>query len=605
VITLRVLALVFWIFAVIAIISTAQSERDHREVVQASEILKKIELDVTVYYADKIIEGDIDISDLNLPEVRTSRSPNEIKYEGLSENLKVVRSPLIIQGCLIKGDMNFTNALILGVASFYNNTILGDTNFRGSQFNQSANFRDSRFNGSSYFCWSQFNQIADFFNSRFNQSANFSNSQFEDAVFMGSLFNQSAYFIDSLFNRSASFRDSRFGDAFFMGSRFNQTVDFSNSRFNLTANFRDSRFGGALFIGSRFNQTVDFSNSLFNQNANFRDSRFEDALFMGSRFNQTAEFESSIFNQTADFSNSLFVDAFFKGSQFNQSAYFRKSRFNRTAYFKASQFNNTADFRASQFNNAADFVGSQFDQTAYFRGSRFNETAYFVDCQFEDAIFIWAYLKSADFRRAKFSGDLSFEGSQIDRLNLIEAEFSKIGLRSWKSIGHMEYDEMIYQLLISNFRNQNLPEAANDCYYDYRNDRRATLPLLYQPVDYALMLFYGYGMKPDRPIIWSFVFIALFAGLFWWRQGILPVREGEPEKEAKRFSLLEAVAFSAMTYLSGGKLVFDPPEYKTAPGRPWRDVQISKALFILERLLGMVLIIMFAIAVGKTIVLGG
>jgi hypothetical protein len=169
----------------------------------------------------------------------------------------------------------------------------------------------------------------------------------------------------------------------------------------------------------------------------------------------------------------------------------------------------------------------------------------------------------------------------------------------------MVYDETAYQLLVSNFRSRNLPEAANDCYYDYRNDRRATLPLLYQPVDYALMLFYGYGVKPDRPIIWSFVFIALFAGLFWWRQGILPVREGDPVEGANRFSLLEAAAFSAMTLLSGGKLVFDPPEYKIASGRPWRDVQISKALFILERLLGMVLIIMFAIAVGKTIILGG
>jgi len=119
------------------------------------------------------------------------------------------------------------------------------------------------------------------------------------------------------------------------------------------------------------------------------------------------------------------------------------------------------------------------------------------------------------------------------------------------------------------------------------------------------MLFYGYGVKPDRPVLWSIVFMAFFAMLFWWRQGILPVREGEPAEEANRFSLLEAAAFSAMTFLSGGKLVFDPPKYKIAPGRPWRDVQISKALYILERLMGMVLIIMFAIAVGKTIILGG
>jgi hypothetical protein len=38
--------------------------------------------------------------------------------------------------------------------------------------------------------------------------------------------------------------------------------------------------------------------------------------------------------------------------------------------------------------------------------------------------------------------------------------------------------------------------------------------------------------------------------------------------------------------------------------KPWRDVQICKALFVWERLMGMILIVMFAIAVSKTIILG-
>ena len=174
----------------------------------------------------------------------------------------------------------------------------------------------------------------------------------------------------------------------------------------------------------------------------------------------------------------------------------------------------------------------------------------------------------------------------------------------WGSVGHLKYDETTYLFLIGNFKSLNFLEDANECYYDYRDGRRATLNLFYQPIDYALMLFYGYGVKPERPVYSALVFIAIFALLFWWRQGIVPVREGEPEEEAKRFTLLEAMAFSGMTFLSGGKLVFDPPEYRIAPGRPWRDVQICKALFVWERLMGMILIVMFAIAVSKTIILG-
>jgi hypothetical protein len=513
------MAIVFCVFAVITTIIAAQSESDPREVVQASEILEKIERGEAVNYVNKIIEGDINIDDRKLPEVRTARSYEEI-YLGISENLRVVRSPLTLQDCLIKGDVDFSNARIMEPTFIYNDTILGKINFRGSQFN-----------GSAYFSYSRFNQSADFDCSRFNQFADFSYSRFDrNAYFYGSRFDRDAYFSDSQFNQFASF----------FGSRFEQDANFLSSRF---------------------------------QSADFRDSRFNGSGFSWSQFDKDAEFSSSRFNQSA----------YFLSSRFNQSAYFYDSRFNQSAYFCDSQFNQSAHFSDSQFNQSANFSSTQFDKDSYFSRS---------------------YLRSVDFNRTTFSGDLSLEGSRIESLNLTHAKLGKIFLR-WQSIGHMEYDETAYLMLMGNFRSLNFLEDANDCYYDYRNDRRATLPLLYQPVDYTLMLFYGYGVKPDRPVLWSLVFVAFFAALFWWRQGILPVREGEPEEEANRFSLLEAVAFSAMTFLSGGKLAFDPPEYRIAPGRPWRDVKISKALFILERLIGMVLIIMFAIAVGKTIILGG
>lgn len=172
------------------------------------------------------------------------------------------------------------------------------------------------------------------------------------------------------------------------------------------------------------------------------------------------------------------------------------------ANFQGSQFNGSANFSYSRFDESANFRGAQFNQSADFSVAQFNQSAYFMSAHFgKDVIFDWSDLKSADLNQTAISGDLSLKGSQIGSLSLKDAEISDIVLRSWKSIGHMEYDEMAYQLLMSNFRNRNLPEDANDCYYDYRNDRRATLPCYYQPVDYALMLFYGYGVKPDRPVL--------------------------------------------------------------------------------------------------------
>ena len=522
------------IFAAITSFCAAQSE-SCPSVVNASEILGKIERGEPVFYTDKIIEGDISLADLDLDEIRNGRS--EFSYPemfslGLSKNTKVVRSQISLKYCVVKGDLDFSNVLIQEPISLLGSTMLERVDFNGSRFNQYAEFRAARFNRSAYFLWSKFNSSADFVWSQFNQSADFSVSRF----------NQYAYFRDSRFNKSADFRDSR----------FNKSADFSRSQFN---------------------QRADFSGSQFNQSAKF----------MGSQFN---------------------MSAYFQWAQFDQKAYFSMSRFNQNADFSESRFNQPADFSGSQFNQRADFSESQFNQSASFKGSRFDQNADFIGSQFlSDAFFGRSSLNFADFSQAKFSGQLFLEGSKIDYLNFTRTKFGKIFLR-WESIGRLAYDETAYLLLMGNFKSLNFLEDANECYYDYRNDRRDTLKWDKKAVDDFLMLLYGYGVKPNRPVLWSLFFMSLFALLFWWWQGIMPVREGEPESEANRFTPLEAIAFSAVIFLSGGKLVFDPPEYRIAPGKSWGYVQICKALFVGERLMGMMLLLMFGIAVTKTIILG-
>jgi hypothetical protein len=97
------IALAFLIFVVIAFISAAQGAPDEpRRVVQASEILGKIERGEPVNYSHVIIEGDLNISDLDLPRVPVARSKNEIEFLGLSESLKLVRSTLVIEESLDK-----------------------------------------------------------------------------------------------------------------------------------------------------------------------------------------------------------------------------------------------------------------------------------------------------------------------------------------------------------------------------------------------------------------------------------------------------------------------------------------------------------------------
>ena len=585
---MKATVLLLFILAAIVCVSEARNEIDGQEVVQASEILAKIERGELVNYTQKTIEGDINLSDLKLPKIRINRTMDEIEYHGLSETQTIVGSMLFFEDCLIKGDIDFSNVCFLEPVTFWNSSIIGDADFSGSQFD-----------------------LFGIILSKFNQSVDFSYSQFkEDAYFPYSEFNQSVDYKRSQFNKSVFFKESKFDKQIdFSMSRFSQSIDFSFFYFNASVDFGGSHFAqSADFSYTQFNQSVDFRAD-FNQSADFDNVQFNgDADFSGSQFNQSATFDDAQFNQDVDFSSTQFTgDVDFSSTQFNKRAKFYFSNFSGDVDFHGSIFNEYADFWESRFQKSANFMNSEFGQSADFGGSVFRDDVNFRESQFsEDAYFGFTkFKKNVDFEDAKISGELSFEGSRISRLNLKDTEINNIRLRSWKSIGHMEYDEMAYQLLLSSFKNRNLPDDANECYYDYREGRRATtLNLLYRPVDYALMLFYGYGVKPERPVIWAFVLIGIFAAFFWWRQGIIPVREGEPESEANRFTLTEAIAFSGMTFLSGGKLVFDPPEYRIAPGKRWRDVQICKALFVWERLMGMILIVMFAIAVSKTIILG-
>jgi hypothetical protein len=100
---------------VITIISAAQS--DPREVVQASEILEMVERGTPINYSHVIIEGDLNLSDLDLPEVPAIRksfvfiiSVNGVEVERFGElpdERKVVRSAISITDSLINGSVNF------------------------------------------------------------------------------------------------------------------------------------------------------------------------------------------------------------------------------------------------------------------------------------------------------------------------------------------------------------------------------------------------------------------------------------------------------------------------------------------------------------------
>ena len=75
-------------------VGASEGASDSREVVQASEILETIENDKTVEYDNAIVEWDLDLNGLDLPTEHVDRTEGEINWFCLTEEAKVVRSPI-------------------------------------------------------------------------------------------------------------------------------------------------------------------------------------------------------------------------------------------------------------------------------------------------------------------------------------------------------------------------------------------------------------------------------------------------------------------------------------------------------------------------------
>jgi hypothetical protein len=83
---------------------------DPRRIVQASEILAKIERGGPVEYYGVIVVGDLDLSGLDLPTKHVERSEDEIRHWDLTEEVKVVKSLIWIENSEIRGVVNFSNS---------------------------------------------------------------------------------------------------------------------------------------------------------------------------------------------------------------------------------------------------------------------------------------------------------------------------------------------------------------------------------------------------------------------------------------------------------------------------------------------------------------
>lgn len=523
-----------------------------RKVVQASEILAKIERGDPVEYASVIVEGDLDLSGLELPTEHVDRTEKD-KLSRLLEERKVISSQITITNSEIRGKVNFSNARFQELVNFGGEVEFGgDTDFEGAKFDGDAHFPHAKFGGST----------------------NFSETEFSDCVL----------FYDTVFSGNVYFWKAKFVSGF---------ATFERAKFDGEyASFMDAEFSGSAEIAD----SANFSGTEFSGEAHFEGAKFIGgyAHFHNAKFGGGASFEKAKFSgEIADF----------RKAEFNgKGATFEKAEFTGgSVNFLGAKFSgNIADFKGAKFTTGrtVHFFGAKFlGVIADFRGAKFTGGSVRLDRV--------EFSEDADFRKAEFCGS----GAHLKGV-----QFSGPMRIRWKYIlDKKAHDFEFYSALRENYKILGWFVDADSCYYQIRKTLRKDLPFYYMPIDWILMILYGYGVKPLWTLFWSLVSILIF-GIFFCStiSGINPLYAVENTAneslgissicESTNISSIEYFIFSSAVFLSGTKLFVDPPNYTNKTGMPIQSVTWSKRIFTFERVMGALLSLMFLSAVGRAII---
>ena len=236
-----------WAYALVVLVLTigAASGADV-EKISAEEVLGMIQRGEDVELGGLLIEGDLDISELDLPRDDDGKI--------------IVGSAIEIHNSEIRGYVCFEGASFQERISLYDTKLSGDTNFRSANFSGDADFNDVQFGGK-----------ADFMSATFSRYADFDDAQF----------NGYAFFDGAEVGGKADFDDTQFnGDAYFMRAKVSGDADFEDSQFSGYTDFWDAKFSGETYFKSAtFSGDANFNSVQFNRDADFSHVRTDDQFY--------------------------------------------------------------------------------------------------------------------------------------------------------------------------------------------------------------------------------------------------------------------------------------------------------------------------------------
>ncbi len=558
------------------------AKEPHLPVIEARELLTRIENGDPLIYDHVAIVGDIDISRLDLPLIHCERPAKE------TQTAAVVASKIQIRNSEFQGNVNFAHARLREGLDLCGCTFLQEARFKGASFSGGAGFESCSFKRYATFRDANFLDSARFQGTHFSAIANFGNAVFDCPVHFGSArFSKlCTNFGEASFRDEADFTQAKFaGTANFRLTSFGRSVSFWKAIFLADANFQGAKFMGyASFQSAELSGNADFRGANFNEELNMEFASIQgNAIFLGSYL-----------AKEANFFRAEFWDVNFTGSHFQGKASFQGSCFQEDAIFEQAVFAGEAQFSDVSFLKEVDFRSVQFCKEAFFRGTQFKGTVNFSGSNFQ---------KNLDLANAKIQVMRLFDVVFAGQIDLHNANFARLEVR-WPTLcQHLAYDGAAYLSLTKNFRNQEWFEDADDCYYHYRRMSQSSKTLVFREKmlikinwsklqDAVAWISCGYGVRPRNTVFLSCFLIILFALLFWMGDGIVvePLNGAGPSiAPPEALNFLDNIYFSAMVFTAKTQV-------------KWFPVGIFRYLATVEASLGWLLLALFLVTLGRTMI---
>lgn len=504
--------------------------------ISSAEILQKIEQGEPIDCKFRLIVGDLDLSQFNLPANQSASNSlaSTVLLSGvfnINDDDKFIKPPITIRYCKIEGNTNFANVIFQGSIDF------DDTIFNGA-----VDFSNARFVGTATFNNSCFHDDVEFYRSIFNGPSSF----------RGAKFKKKSSFLEAKFNKEAWFgRDDLYSAAEFEGS-----ADFSLAKFE----------GYTYFDGVTFLNTSNFMGSVFKDDvALFEKASFHNfANFSGVRFSQFANFRSAKFFDDADFRYVNFGEAIFESVRFDGMLFLDKSMINimdfSNTYFHEKSKVSFKDFSFwrlfVRWNDFKDHLSDSNDDSAYLSLiQNFKNIGFFGDA--DDCLYWYGNWR----RKNQAQHNSCFKW--IDRLRF----------------------SLIYKF-----------EAFSKMIYSVEKKLKVSWPCSINGDDLAWMSC-GYGVRPCHTLFLSVLIILMFGLIyhFFADQGItkfdfvsgaVNIGLSNGSMQFARKSSVDSFYFSTMIFIS------------QVPSNYYVD-EFWKFIVMVERLFGWILMAVFIVVLSK------